>query len=56
MKLLHKFKNAIKSISWPTKKTLFSDTIFVVSFSIIVSMIIFGLSFVTDKLVAYFFF
>lgn len=56
MKLLHKFKNAIKSISWPSRKALFADTAFVVGFTIIVSMIIFGLSFVTDKLVAYFFF
>ena len=56
MKLFHKAKKAIKSITWPTKKALFSDTAFVVGFTVIVSMIIFGLSFVADKMVSFFLF
>lgn len=56
MKLFRKIKNALKSITWPTKKALFSDTAFVVSFTVVVSMMIFGLSFVVDKLVSYFLF
>ena len=56
MKFLGKIKNAIKSISWPTRKALFSDTAFVVGITVIVSMIIFGLSFVADKMVSYFLF
>lgn len=56
MSLFNKIKNAIKSITWPTKKALFADTAFIVCFVVVISLMIFGLSFAADKLIAYFLF
>lgn len=54
MKFIKRLKATIKSISWPSFKTILKDTTLVVVVAALISMVIFGLSFGIDKIILMF--